>query len=437
VESLRRFALTAACLLWLTSLFSAQSDAVDPGVRSGGSTGDSLSGLSAGQFAAFQGGADDFNSTHSVDGSVAGADASGLGPVFNLDNCGGCHAFPAVGGTSPSINPQVAMATKAGANNDVPFFIGPQGPIREVRFVNKPDGTPDGGVHAIFTIAGRTDARGCRLDQPDFDTESRHDNLAFRIPTPVFGDGLIENIPDSAILANRDADSGAKQLAGISGRENRSGNDGTITRFGWKAQNPSLAVFSGEAYNVEMGVTNEMFPTERNQSSRCQFNNTPEDHPDFDSGDVSGVQNFTNFMRFVGPPLPAHSNSSIASGRAVFGSIGCTLCHTPSMRTAKSDIDALSDKPVNLFSDLLLHDMGSGLADRIRQGNASGSEFRTAPLWGVGQRIFFLHDGRTRDLKRAITEHRSSGSEANAVIDLFNNLPPRLKQDLLNFLRSL
>jgi CxxC motif-containing protein (DUF1111 family) len=429
------FVLSAGLLA--TSVFSgAQSFAVDPGVRPGVSAGGPLQGLTGGQLTAFQEGADDFNAAHSVDGSIPGADATGLGPVFNLDNCGGCHAFPSVGGTSPLINPQIDIATFAGAANQVPSFLSLDGPVREVRFIANVDGTRDGGVHALFTIGGRLDARGCHLSQPDFEREARRGNLAFRIPTPVFGDGLIEGISDSALLANRDADSRAKSRLGISGRENRNANDGTITRFGWKAQNPSLMVFSGEAYNVEMGVTNEAFPNERDQSEKCQFSPTPEDHPDFEGG-VSGVQNFTNFMRLVAPPAPASETVSGKSGRSVFSSVGCALCHTPRLTTRPSDIEALSNQQVDLFSDLLLHNMGSNLADFVQQGKAGDDEFRTAPLWGLGQRIFLLHDGRTADLRDAILAHRGPGSEANAVIDGFERLTRQLQQDLLNFLRSL
>jgi CxxC motif-containing protein (DUF1111 family) len=408
----------------------------DPGVRGGVAAGGPLGGLTAGQLQAFQDGEDDFNTSHSVDGSQPDADATGLGPTFNLDNCGSCHAQPTIGGTSPSINPQVAMATKAGSSNTIPFFINLHGPVREARRVTGPTGKPDGGVLSIFTIGGRIDAQGCRLDQPDFEAERSKNNLSFRIPTPVFGDGLIESIPESAILANRDANQSQKNVLGIAGHENRSGQDGTITRFGWKAQVESLMMFSGQAYNVEMGITNELFPNERDQSRKCQLTNLPEDHPDFEGG-ISGVQNFTNFMRLVAPPIPATENASISQGRKQFDKIGCTLCHTPSFKTGSSDIDALANMQVNLYSDLLLHNMGSGLTDRIKQGEAAEAEFRTAPLWGLGQRIFFLHDGRTGDLVEAIRAHKSAGSEASGVINAFEQLSSSLKQDLLNFLRSL
>ena len=128
--------------------------------------------------------------------------------------------------------------------------------------------------------AGRSDAPGCNISQPDFKTALANKNVSFRIPTPTFGAGLIEAIDDSTILTNMNTNSAQKAALGITGRENRNGNDGSLTRFGWKAQNKSLTVFSGEAYNVEQGVTNDVFPNERETSKDCRFNATPEDHVD-------------------------------------------------------------------------------------------------------------------------------------------------------------
>src|ERR1700681_1314300 len=149
-------------------------------------------------------------------------------------------------------------------------------------------------------------------------------------------------------------------------------------------------------------------------------------------------------MRMLAPPTPAPETPSIVNGRAVFAKIGCVLCHTPSFTTGKaatgsstSPSAALTNQPVNLYSDLLVHHMGVNLADGITQGGAGPDEFRSAPLWGVGQRIFFLHDGRTKDLVIAIEAHRSRGSEANAVIERFNQLSIKERQDIINFLRSL
>jgi CxxC motif-containing protein (DUF1111 family) len=231
----------------------------------------------------------------------------------------------------------------------------------------------------------------------------------------------------------------------ISGQTNNNGNDGTIARFGWKAQNKSLLVFSGEAYNVEMGITNEVFETERDETAKCQFAAVPNDTTNmaaatpFDG--LSDVQKFAIFMRLLGAPVPSTTSpggsTSIANGSSLFNSVGCALCHTPTMMTGNASIEALRNKPVNLFSDLLVHDMGVGLADGVSQGESGPREFRSAPLWGLGQRLFFLHDGRTSDLLAAIRAHMSIGSEANGVTANFLRLGESDKQDLLNFLRSL
>jgi CxxC motif-containing protein (DUF1111 family) len=313
--------------------------------------------------------------------------------------------------------------------------------------------TPDGGVHDLFTIAGRTDAPGCNITQPDFAQMQELGNLVFRMPTPLYGAGLIENIPDAAIYANMAANEPLKQSLGISGHPNISGNDGTVTRFGWKAQNKSVEIFAGEAYNVEMGVTNELFPQERSlPPASCLFNPTPEDTTNFPASGaeiLSDIVAFSNFMRFLAPAAPSlqgipgnPSAQSIANGQSLFNRVHCNLCHTPTLQTGASSFAAgLSNQSAALYSDLLVHHMGSGLADNISQGTAGPDEFRTAPLWGVGQRLFFLHDGRADSsnggLLKAIEDHAGSGSEANRVVNLFQQLNASEQQDLLNFLRSL
>jgi CxxC motif-containing protein (DUF1111 family) len=368
---------------------------------------------------------------------------NGLGPRFNLDSCGGCHIYPAVGGSSPPHNnPQVMSAPTMAPGNTVPPFLSPNGPIREVRFIKNHDGTPDGGVHDIFTIAGRSDKpRGCAISQPDF---SDTDNMIFRIPTPTFGGGLIEAITDTTIKNNLASDPGGrKAFLGIKGHVNANGNDGTVTRFGWKAQNKSLLIFAGEAYNVEMGITSENFPNEREEDQKCATNPTPENHSGFSvvgSTDPADIVAFMGFMKFLDQPAPACTRTcsdSVKNGRVWFHKTGCSLCHTETLTTGLSSTGALSNQQAHLFSDLAVHHMGSRLADGITQGSAGPDEFRTAPLWGVGQRAFFLHDGRTSDLLKAILDHDSPGSEAESVIDSFRDLTHSQQQDILNFLRSL
>jgi len=309
-------------------------------------------------------------------------------------------------------------------------------------------------VEDLYTIVGRVDAGNCTtLAQPGFATAVATNNVIFRIPTPTFGAGLIENIDDSTLLANASAN--ASNSFGVTGTFNREGNAGTITRFGWKAQNKSLEIFSGEAYLVEMGVSNELFTQERplpgegqiqGLPAGCKANATPEDLTHFDGVSeevMSDTVAFAMFMRLLAPPTPSTTtpggSTSINNGRNVFNAVGCNTCHTPTLRTSASSFtSSLSNANANLFSDLEIHHMGTRLNDNVSQGGAGGDQFRTAPLWGLGQRIFFMHDGRTKDLVQAIREHNSSGSEANTSSFLFfNNLSGGQQQDLLNFLRSL
>jgi len=435
----------------------------------------------------------------------------GLGPSFNGNSCAMCHSHPAIGGSSPgpgtqgfTQNPQIAASKAMGASNpqDYSAFITPNGPVREARFImNESDPsrrTPDGGVHGLYTIAGRSDApAGCSAPQPDITTQLANNNVSFRIPTPTFGLGLIENVPDADLIANAARESSLNPS--INAVLNRSANDGTVARFGWKAQNKSLYLFSAEAANVEMGITNEVFPNERATGTNCTSNQLPEDETNMTfqtglaAGDVdtfvsSAVENFTAFMRFNGAPSQCDFASGVDSagnsvckpiglsalnGLKLFVKVGCATCHTQSFTTQPSNVQGLSNRTFQPFSDFAVHHMGSTLADGITQGLAGPDQFRTAPLWGLGQRLFFLHDGRTSDLKEAILAHASPagvcysdsmsqnftvnfplnnnstavfsagssstscGSEANGVIDQFNALTASQQQDLLNFLRSL
>jgi CxxC motif-containing protein (DUF1111 family) len=436
---------------------SQTTKAHDPGPRSGTSAGGPIAGLTTDQTNLFNEGASRFVETEKI--------SDGLGPRMNFSSCSGCHANPSIGGSGAKINPQFQFVSAGSdhGNNKAPFFITANGPTREARFKKTSKGETDGGVHDLFTIAGMSGVPAtCKLTQPDF--EANRNNVIFRIPTPVFGAGLIEQIRDVDILANLSKEAPAKQRLQIKGRlnivvsgntqtgqsriqgeVNNNGNDGTIARFGWKAQNKSLLLFAGEAYNVEMGISNELFQTEREED--CSLATTPNDftnppdtaHP---LAVLSDIEVFAAFMRFLAPPTPSDSEPggapSITKGKALFSQVGCNLCHSPVLTTdPNSSIKALAAQSATLYSDLAVHRMGNNLEDGISQGQAVGNEFRTAPLWGLGQRIFFLHDGRASDLTVAIQEHRGEKSEANAVVRQYDRLSESDKQDLLNFLRSL
>jgi CxxC motif-containing protein (DUF1111 family) len=457
---------SALAVLYVTAAVSAQTD---PGVqaanRGTGVTIINPANDPNGFTAFFQDGQNRFQEVETVSNSAN----VGLGPRFNSNQCSSCHAQPAIGGSGAAVNPQFQFISNGVApGSTMPSFITANGPTMEARapFFLTSSGAvntkaPNGGVEDLFTVTARPDAGGCTLSQPNFSAYLAVNDLIFRIPTPVFGAGLIENLDDSTLLANQAAN--LVNTLGIGGTFNRSGNDGTITRFGWKAQNKSLHIFAGEAYNVEMGISNELFPQDRPLPEEEQgaglptscLNLSGSGYPEDTSNPtqttnaavLDDVSAFANFMRFLAPPptggvllngspVPA---SSIANGSALFSSIGCATCHNPTPGTTQTSnfVPALSNVPVPAFSDLEIHFMGTRLADNVSQGNAGGDQFRTAPLWGLGQRIFLLHDGRTTDLFTAIQDHKSSKSEASTVVGNFNKLTTSQQQDLLNFLRSL
>jgi CxxC motif-containing protein (DUF1111 family) len=496
---------------------SSTSSVVDPGVRGGPvGAGSPVGGLTTAQQTFFTAAQARFNVIETV--------PAGLGPGFNELSCGACHVSPAVGGSSPATNPQVTDANTLGATNVIPSFVTANGPIREARFVLNPDGTPDGGVHDLFSIQGRSDAPGCVFAQPNFVAALAENNVIFRIPPPTFGDGLVEMVSDTNLQNALAGQAQQNASLGISGQFNLSGNTGNITRFGWKAQNASMMMFAGEAYNVEEGVTNDVFPNKRNPSasSQCSPNPLPEDtvntvdtinSASTVSDNNPDTINFAVFMRLLAPPTPAiplststassstssttaaaasssasttststttsttpasstvamasvlpmaagsstsstttaaaasssstASAASINAGLQAFMNVGCGGCHIMNQTTGSAALidttanPTVSNITINPFSDFAVHNMGTGLADRVSQGNANGSQFRSAPLWGVGQRTFFLHDGRTNNLVTAIQDHASSGSEANGVIAQFNMLSTTDQQNLVTFLRNL
>jgi hypothetical protein len=342
----RKLSPVAFCFatVLLASLdLSAQND---PGPRPGSAAaGSFFPTLNGNEQALFNQASQVLQEIDSVSGTIAGERGSGLGPTFNGNSCTQCHAQPAPGGSSPGLNspqnsvtnPQIALAALDSATNAIPSFVTANGPMLEARFVKNPNGAPDGGVHDLYTIQGRSDAPGCTLVQPDFATAVAQGNVIFRIPTPLFGLGLVEATSDQALINNLTATAAARSTLGIGGSFNTSGNDGSITRFGWKAQNKSLLMFAGEAYNVEMGVSNELFPNERSAVAGCVFNSSPEDltHTVNGSGGTTGtasemssdVVNFALFARLSAPPTPAPSTASTLNGIFVLVDRLCPLPH--------------------------------------------------------------------------------------------------------------
>jgi CxxC motif-containing protein (DUF1111 family) len=475
IKTARLASALASMALFLAGMAFAQTD---PGVQSGNrGTGTALSSVlsnsPSGILSFFTDGQTRFQEVEVVSGGAN----NGLGPRFNSNQCSSCHAQPAIGGTGVATNPQFLFTSNGVApGNTMPSFITATGPTREARFpfffnangsVNT--NSPNGGVEDLFTVTGRSDAGTCTsstaLPQPSFATAVAENNVIFRIPTPTFGTGLIENLDDSTLLNNQVVNN--NNNLGISGAFNHNGNDGTISRFGWKAQNKSLHIFAGEAYNVEMGISNLLFPQDRPLPGEDGSGGTgstglvstclnlsgsgyPEDASNPGSSGAAildDVSAFANFMRLLAPPPPGGvvlngssvSSSTISTGSSLFVSTGCSVCHNPSPGSTQASnvTSSLSKTAVNAYSDIEIHHMGTGLADNVSQGGAGGDQFRTAPLWGLGQRIFLLHDGRTTNLITAIQDHASHGSEATVVEEQFFDLSTTQQQEILDFLRSL
>ena len=357
-----------------------------------------LPGLTPGQLNDFNDGLAEFGAAEAID--------EGLGPVFNGKSCAECHAVPSTGGSEP--NQGVARETRIGRIFNGKFdpldgsvSVDRGGPLLQQRAINLP---------------------GCNLKGEVVPPEATI--VSLRLSTQLFGAGLMEAIPESTILGNKSN----------GGRDNRVLNPDTgateLGRFGWKAQVATLRQFAGDAYLNEMGITNPSFKMENKPQGqpippRCDTVADPEDNGD-------GVTAFTNFMRFLAPAPRLPSTPQVPRGEQVFSQIGCDSCHVPTMMTGPNSVAALSNKPVNLFSDLLLHDIGTG--DGIEQGKATGNDFRTAPLWGLSRRDRFLHNGSSKTIEDAILRH---GAEAQNALNGFKILPQSDHDALLAFLGSL
>jgi CxxC motif-containing protein (DUF1111 family) len=213
--------------------------------------------------------------------------------------------------------------------------------------------------------------------------------------------------------------------------------DQRVGRFGWKAQNATLLAFSADAYLNEMGITSRFLPTENapngNTALLAQYDTVEDPEDELDESGMGDIDRSANYMRLLAPPPGQALSNSAAVGKSLFTVIGCAECHVPSMMTGSSPVAALDHKAVNLYADLLLHDMGS-LGDGIVQGNAGATEIKTSPLWGLRKSGPYLHDGRARTIDKAIKAH---DGEAAPVRDIYNQLNSKQRKQLQAFLQSL
>jgi CxxC motif-containing protein (DUF1111 family) len=365
--------------------------------------GDPFSTLTTAQLNQFDAGKDDFSQEENV--------ADGLGPVFNGRSCADCHKSPAVGGDSD---------------------------ITEIRFGTVTNHQFDpltqfgGSLIQSQGIGGEPGAT-CDIYGEIVPTEATIDIK--RKTTPLFGLGLVDNVPDSVFIAI--AQLQKRITPKTAGRPNLVTNLATerlaVGKFGWKSQNPTLFQFSGDAYVNEMGITNPMFPNENCPQGNCALLRTCDPVPADPEDNGSGVQAFTDFMTFLAPPPRGPVNRQTLAGELVFIKIGCANCHLPVLQTGPSSTAALDRVIFQPFSDFLIHDMGN-LGDGIEQGQATGREMRTAPLWGLRARTTLLHDGRAATISDAIVAHDGQGSQAR---ERFKALSANDVANLLAFLNSL
>src|SRR6267143_1001461 len=375
-------------------------------VAAGTGFGDPLPGLGTAELAGFEVGKVEFVTADEAD--------EGLGPVFNEASCVACHLGPdtAVGGTNQRLETRFGR-TRAGTFDPMADFGGSLIQDQGIGAVSVPAGT--------YTFAGET---------VPIDATVR----ASRRTQPLFGLGLVDATPEStfktiAFLQSIFTPSTAGTPSEVLDPSN--GGAPALGKFGWKAQVPSLFVFSADAYLNEMGITNPIFPNESCPQGDCTLlagNPAPGLNDD-----GSGVEKFNDFMTFLAPPPRGDRNFITEYGNIVASAIGCLDCHVQTLQTGPNAVAALDRVTFHPFSDFLLHDMGS-LGDGITQNRATGERMRTQPLWGLRTQTRMLHDGRATTLRQAILAHDGQGAASR---EAFLSLGFFDRSALLAFLRSL
>ncbi|HEY6435474.1 MAG TPA: di-heme oxidoredictase family protein, partial [Ignavibacteriaceae bacterium] len=370
---------------------------------------------------------------------------SGLGPLFNNVSCINCHISdgrgrPPLGNEALEtmlIRISVDGTSTHGGPNPVPGFGGQLQDKSVFGF------EPEGGVIISYSdISGNyPDGTPYSLRKPAYQLVGSVPsgvNFSPRVAPFVFGLGLLEAISKVDILEI--ADESDIDGDGISGKPNYVWNDRTnsesLGRFGWKANQPNLYQQSAAAYVNDIGITNPLYQQENcHDNAECD---TLNDDPEITDLILESVELYVQTLAV--PGRRDFDNTNVLAGKDLFKSIGCGNCHTPEFTTGNHPISELSNQRIFPYTDLLLHDMGDDLADNRTDFNASGREWRTPPLWGIGLvsvvngHTNFLHDGRARNLEEAILWH---GGEANQSKINFMNMKKSDREKILKFLNSL
>jgi CxxC motif-containing protein (DUF1111 family) len=380
--------------------------------------------------------------------STTGRD--GLGPTFNAQSCSSCHLHDGRGRPPAGPrDPERGLLLRLSAGN-------PPRPLR--LYGSQLQDRAIAGVPAEGRIGVSLSPRRGRYGDGTrftllaprytvvdgaFGRLPRDVQISPRVAPAVFGVGLLEAVPEAGILEH--ADPGDRDGDGISGRPNRvagergSGGPPVLGRFGWKANAATVRQQAASAFTGDIGITSPIFraencPPGQHACARARTGGSPEI-------DARTLERVTFYTRALAVPARRRVGAAATdAGERTFSQIGCASCHLPELKTGDSDVAGLRDQLIRPYTDLLLHDMGPGLADGRPDGLATGSEWRTAPLWGIGlvpvvnHHARFLHDGRARGLAEAILWH---GGEARGARERFRRLPARERRQLVAFLESL
>lgn len=374
----------------------------------------------------------------------------GLGPLFHARSCSSCHVKDGRGAPTNNSSTSVGLLFRLG----VPGKSSGD-PVLGVQLATKaaPGIEPEGTVNVRYEEkeVGFDNLKTASLRKPKYELIANdhfgkpHAEIQFgpRIAQQLVGVGLLEAVTDKTILAN--ADPNDEDGDGISGKPNFIYNPESkkreLGRFGWKANEANLRTQTASAFLRDMGITSPIHPIEDFTKPQKEKINVTliANPPDIDD---SKFERVVTYLRTLAPPAQRNANDpSVKRGDILFNKIGCSNCHIPTLRTGSiTAIDELKNQSIKPYTDLLLHDMGEGLADGLKDSLASGSEWRTPPLWGIGLtktvngNTFFLHDGRARSIEEAILWHGGEGSESRKN---YSSLSFDEKNDLLNFINSL
>ncbi|MGF6329038.1 CxxC motif-containing protein (DUF1111 family) [Pseudomonas sp. BS3782 TE3695] len=388
----------------------------------------------------------------------------GLGPLFNTNACQNCHIKDGRGHPpAPDAPNAVSMLVRLSIPDDPAYakVIERLGVVPESVYggqfqdMSVPDVVPEGKVRVDYTAVpvrfkdgSEIELRKPTLQITQLGYGPMHPDTRFsaRIAPPMIGLGLLEAIPDEAILANAEAQ--AREKNGIAGRPNRVWDDAqqktVLGRFGWKAGQPNLNQQNVHAFSGDMGLTTSLSPIDDCTDTQTACKQAPNGNgPD---GEPEVSDNILRLVLFYSRNLavPARRDvgtPQVLAGKNLFFQAGCQSCHTPKYTTAANAAEPeLANQVIRPYSDLLLHDMGDGLADHRTEFQASGRDWRTPPLWGIGLtqtvngHTQFLHDGRARNLLEAVLWH---GGEAQAAQQQVLSFNAEQRAALLAFLNSL